>query len=131
MRFRSCFLLAALLLAAGCNRQPTVLMERTALLEVGDVKAYSVEAAKADREVHVEVNAAALPVSVYVVQEKDRAAAMEALAASKQPGNLLAARENSQQSSLVTRVPADDGFAVLLALTNGKSTGVTLKVTAK
>src|SRR5262245_39174134 len=129
---RSRFLAAlALLLAAGCSRPVLINDDRQLQLDSGELKSITYESAAGEREVRVEVNATGQAVSVYVVREKDEPAAMKSLQDGKHPANLLVARENVQQSALVTRVPADNGFAVIVSNALGKPTQVTLKITAK
>jgi hypothetical protein len=121
----------ALLLAAGCSRPVLINDDRQVQLDSGELKSITYESAPGEREVRVEVNATGAAVSVYVVQEKDEPAAMKALQDGKHPANLLVARENVQQSALVTRVPADNGFAVIVSNALGKPAQVSLKITAK
>ncbi len=131
MRLLSYLVVILVALAAGCSRQPALSVNQAVTLPNGEVKSFGIEPAKEEREVRVEVKTTGAAVSVYVVQEKDRAAAMDALTAGKHPANLLTARENEQQSNVVTRVPAGEGFAVIVANQSGNAAVLTLQITGK
>jgi hypothetical protein len=120
--------LAFVLLAAGCQR---VNVEHTVQVEPEQVKAITIDPPRGDQKVSVTASSPGVPVSVYLVLEKDRQAAIGALENYKTPANVLASKEKVEQATLEATVPAKNGYAILLTASGGKKADVKLKVTGQ
>jgi hypothetical protein len=120
-------LLALGLAVAGCQR---VNQQKTEKLGPGDVVApFIVDAPSRNQEVTVTVSPNGAAVDVYIVLEKDRAAAEQALQERQAPKDVLAGKQKvDKETTLTATVPAKNAYAVLLGNTTKEATvAITLK----
>ncbi len=129
MRLRSCVVLGVLagcLALAGCKQRLNE--EHTMALEPGMTKSLQIDAPTGAQKVTVTVASPGVPVRAYLVLEKDRTAAEDALVAGKKPASALAATEGDQ-GTLEGTVPAKEAYAVVVS--NGSGKPAQVKVTIK
>ena len=112
----------------GCQR---VNYEKTIQVDPLGVQEIVIDAPRSDQKVTVAVSSPGAAVNVYLVLEKDKQAAVEALQADKKPANLLASKEKAEEATVEATVPAKNGYAVLLSSASGKKSDVKVKVTGK
>jgi hypothetical protein len=122
---RGCLFLAVLLTLPGCGR---LNYETTVPLGAGEIQALRIDAPRREQKVSVTVTSAGSPVDVYVILEKDKAAAEEALLDRKKPAASLAGTMKVQEATLQATIPANTAFVVLLGGAN-KPSQVKVKVT--
>jgi hypothetical protein len=121
------FLLAASLLAVpGCGQK--LYHENTVQLGAGEVQLILIDAPKREQRVSLTVSSGGSPVDVYVVAEKDKEAAKEAVLDGKKPSASLAGKVKVQDATLEATIPANTAFAILLGGAS-KSSTVKVKVT--
>jgi hypothetical protein len=116
----------AVVLLAGC--QAPFHDARTVQVETGGIKAVIYDAHKKAKKVRVEVHAQGTAVDAYLLLEKDRAAAEEAIAKDGEPAAALAAAKKVQDGTLEATIPAGSAFAVVVVNRIGsKEASVALK----
>jgi hypothetical protein len=119
-------LVCALLVVAGCQ---SVSLEKTVTVSGGEAyQAFTIDAPRRDQKVTVTISGATAPVNVYIVLEKDLAAAQDNLKIEKPPANALDKKENVQDATLEATVPANNSYTVLLSPIGGKTAQVNLKI---
>jgi hypothetical protein len=120
-------LLLAALVLPGCNR--AVSFEKSVSLTGGEgFQEFTIDPPPHDQKVTVTISGAIAPVNVYLVLEKDLAAAQDSLRKEKSPTNVLERKENVQDATLEATVPAKSSYTVLLAPAGGKNAQLTLKI---
>ncbi len=126
----ACLLVSAFLACAGCQR---INMEKTVDLDTQEAKApFIVDAPSRDQDVTVIVTPEkGTPVDVYVVQEKDSAAALADLTNQRPPKNSLASLTKVASEGKVTaKVPSKNAYAVIVG-NSSKPTKVGIRLEAR
>jgi hypothetical protein len=118
------------MLMPGCGTRPAGLnVEKDVEVEGLSNNSITVGPVKSEQRISVLVRTSAVPIDVYVVLEKDRQAAMDALAEGKAVSSPLAKKEKVTEAALDARIPAGNEFAVLLSNPGNKTAKVALKIT--
>ena len=105
-------LAAALLIPAGCQKLSD---EKTADIgPEGGLYSLRYEGPRGKELVRVEVSSAGAPVDVYLVLEKDVAAAERSLAAKQSPAEVLDKKEKATEATLEGAIPGKQAFRVLI-----------------
>jgi hypothetical protein len=99
-------------------------------LDATEYKSLEFDAPARDQKVAVTVIASGSPVDVYLVLQKDQAAAEKALTLQKHLGIALARKEQTENATLEAIIPARNAFAVLISGAR-KACEVTVKVTGR
>lgn len=129
IRSRHGLFLAILFLALpGCGQKLDY--ESTLELNAGEVQSLAVDAPRREQKVSVTVTSSASPIDVYVVLEKDKEAAKQALLDGKQPAESLARKVKTQDATLEATIPANTKFTILLGGAS-KSSQAKVKVTGR
>jgi hypothetical protein len=128
-RLSGIVLVLCLLALTGCGKK--VLHDEAVALEPGKTEAITFKGLRKGQTVSVETSSPGVPIDVYIVLEKDKNTAMEALGQDKAPANSLAGEAKTQGKTLEAVVSEGDGVAVLLSNppTAGKKADVKVKVT--
>ena len=121
-----CPLVVLCLLGLGCKQRLN--SESTLNVGPGEVQSKIVDAPRADQQVTVTVSSPGAPVSAYLVLEKNRQAAQEALLNGKTPANVLDGKDRTEDATLQGTVPAREEFAVLVSNAGSKSAAVKVKI---
>jgi hypothetical protein len=122
---RGYLLVALLLVLPGCQK---LNYETTVQLGDGDVQLVLVDPPRSEQKVHITAASSGSPVDVYVVLDKDKEAAKQALLDGKKPAAVLVSETKTRDASLEATIPAKSGFAILLGGAS-KSSEVKVKVT--
>ena len=117
----------ALLVPVGCQK---VDYQHTISMEAGDIKSTTITAPQREQHVRVAVDSSASPVDVYIVLEKDRQQAIEALNKDKPLAQALASKKRVRNDTLEATIPAKNEYAVVLTGAGGP-TAVQLHITAR
>ncbi len=126
---RTSLLCAFLLPVAGLAGCQSVSLEKTVTVSGGEAyQAFTIDPPRRDQKVTVTISSATNPINVYIVLEKDLAAAQESLKNEKPPANALDRKENVQDATLEATVPANNSYTVLLSPIAGKTSQVSLKI---
>jgi hypothetical protein len=128
LRLRGCLLAALFLALSGCGQRLNY--ETTVQLGDGEVQSLSIEPPKTEQKVSVVVTSPASPIDAYIVLDKDKEAAKQALLDRKKPAESLAGKAKTQDATLEATIPANTAFAVLLGGAN-KSSQVKIKVSGR
>jgi hypothetical protein len=128
LRLRRPLLAALLLVVAGCGQKLNY--DTTVQLGDGEVQSLSIEPPKREQKVSVTVTSSGSPIDVYIVLDKDKEAAKQALLDRKKPAEALASKVKTQDATLEATIAANTGFAVLLGGAN-KNAQVKVKVTGR
>jgi hypothetical protein len=99
-------------------------------LEAGDVHLVLVDPPRREQQVRVTVTSSGSPVTVYIVLNKDKEAAKQALLDGKNPVGALDGKAKTQDATLEATIPANSGFAILLGGAS-KSSQVRVKVAGR
>jgi hypothetical protein len=126
LRRRKWLVGALLLLVTSCQK---LNYEQTLKLEPGDFQTLAIDAPRSAQQVTVNVQATGSAVEAFVVLEKDRAAAEQALRNDKKPLNPLA-QAQGEDIHLSVAIPAKTAFCVLVSGAR-KSTQVKISVTGR
>jgi hypothetical protein len=127
LSLRRCLVAALLLALSGCTR---LSYETTIQLGAGEVQSLSIDPPRREQKVSVTVTSSAAPVDVYVVLEKDKEAAKEALLDHKKPAASLAGNVKTQEATLEATIPANTPFAILVGGAS-KTSQVKVKATGR
>jgi hypothetical protein len=119
-------LAGCLILAAGCKQRLNE--EKTLSLEPGVAKSLQIDAPAGEQKVTVTVASPGAPVSAYLVLEKNRTTAEDALIAGKKPVNPLAGQDRVEQATLEATVPAKEAYAVVVSNAGGKPAQVKVTI---
>jgi outer membrane lipopolysaccharide assembly protein LptE/RlpB len=128
LRLRRCLLAALLLTLSGCGQRLNY--ETTVQLGDGEVQSLSIDPPKREQKVSVTVTSSGSPIDAYIVLDKDKEAAKQALLDRKKPANPLDGKTKTQDATLEATIPANTGFAVLLGEAS-KSSQVKVKVSGR
>jgi hypothetical protein len=109
---RACFLTAALLLLPGCGQKLNY--ETTVKLRAGEVQAQMVDAPRREQTVRVTATSSGSPIDAYLVLDKDKEAAKEALLDGKKPAAFLAGQTKTRDAILEATIPANSDFTIVL-----------------
>jgi hypothetical protein len=120
--------LPLMLTAGGCQKLD---YSKTFDLQSSEVHELIVDPPSRDQTVKIVANSKGVPISVYLVLEKDAAAAKNALMNHRKPdlSTVLASKDKAEEVTIEGRVPAKNGYVVLVGGAN-KPTKVDLKITA-
>jgi hypothetical protein len=118
------------LVGAGCHGQ-RLDSESTMTVGPGEVQSKIVDAPSADQQVTATVSSPGAPVSAYLLLEKNRQAAQDALLSGKKPANVLDGKDKTEDATLQGKVPAKEEFAVVVSNSGGKSATVKVKITGR
>ena len=124
-----CLLVTLGLVGAGCKQRLN--SESTLTVGPGEVQSKIVDAPRADQQVTVTVSSPGAPVSAYLVLEKNRQAAQDALLSGKAPANVLDGKDKTEDATLQGTVPAKEEFAVLVNNGGSKPAQVKVKITGR
>jgi hypothetical protein len=123
-----CCCLLLLLVLSGCGQK---LDYQTSVdLDEGQVQSILIDPPKREQNVSITAKSTGSPIDLYVVLDKDKEPAKQALLDRKKPAAALASKTKTQDAALEVTIPANTGFAVLLGGA-GKSSHVTVKVTGR
>jgi hypothetical protein len=128
LRLRRCLLAALFLALPGCAERLNY--ETTVQLGDGEVQSLSIDPPKSEQRVSVTVSSSGSPIDAYIVLDKDKEAAKQALLDRKKPAATLDGRAKTQDATLEATIPAKTGFAILLGGAN-KSSQVKVKVSGR
>ena len=121
------FVLIVAALAGGC--QSRLKFDQTSSIEMGEVKYFEVDSPKYEQKVSVDITSEH-EISVYIVGANEKDAVYNDLNSSKEPKNVLAAKEQFKSGSVEATVPAREKFYVFLAKAKKKG-NVTIKLVGK
>jgi hypothetical protein len=107
-------LAVAACLGAGCKLQQRLDRTLTVSVSPGETKPTKIDAPIADQQVTVTADSPGVPVSVYLVLEKDRTSVEDALFNSKRPEKALDGKDKVEQATLQGTVAAKNDFAVVI-----------------
>ena len=124
-----CLLVTLCLVGAGCKQR----LNRESTVTVGpsEVQAVIVDAPRADQQVTATISSPGAPVSAYLVLEKNRLAAQDALLSGKAPANVLGGKDKTEDATVEGTVPAKEEVAVLVYNPGGKPAQVKVKITGR
>lgn len=125
---RRSLLTLVLLVLAGCGQRLDY--ETTVDLDEGQVQSLSIDAPKREQKASVTATSSTAPINVYVVLDKNKEAAKQALLDRRQPAEALARQVKTQDATLEATIPANTRFAVLLGGAS-KHTQVKVKITGR
>jgi hypothetical protein len=125
-----CLLVALGLLVTGCRKQ-RLDEESTLTVPPGEAQSKIVDAPRAEQQVTATVSSPGAPVSAYLVLEKNRSAAQDALLNGKRPANVLDGKDKVEEASLQGTVPAGEEFAVVVSNAGSKNAQVKVKITGR
>jgi hypothetical protein len=122
-------ILAGLLLVqSGCQR---LNVEKTITLIPGDTQAVLVDGPARDQQVEVTISSPGVPISAYLVYEKDREKVGQGLGvAVKTSPEILDRVEKKEDITLTYKIAAKQNFAVVMTEAN-KKTEVKVKIVGR
>jgi hypothetical protein len=128
MTLRRYLLIILLLPMAGCGQKLDY--ETTLLVGDGEVQTLSIDPPKRAQKVSVTATSSGSPVSVYVVLEKDKESAKQALLDGKKPAQALIGTAKTKDATLEANVPAQTAAVVLVGGAR-KSSEVKVKISGR
>ena len=126
-----CLAVAASLLSAACRKQQRLDETLTVSVSPGETKPTQIDPPIADQQVTVTASSPGVPVSVYLVLEKDRKSVEDALFNSKRPEKALDGKDKVEQATLQGTVPAKNEFAVVIWNPGLKTAAVKLTISGR
>src|SRR5687768_9229287 len=103
-------LVLSLLALTGCGKK--VLHDEAVPLDPGKTEAITFKGLRKGQTVSVETSSPGAPIDVYIVLEKDKNTAMQALEKDKAPANSLAGEAKTQGKTLEAVVSEGDAVTI-------------------
>jgi hypothetical protein len=123
---------AVLVLMAGCAKLDA---EKSATLEGGSYKAFSIEPPKSEQKVSVAVTSTGAPIDAYLVLEGDSNAALKVaediMRGNKLPASVVDSKQKITEGTLSATVPAKKGYSILLLNSSSKTAELKVKITGR
>jgi hypothetical protein len=129
---RRFWLPSVMVLMVGCAKLDA---EKTATLEGGDFKAFSIDGPSSEQKVNVSVTSTGASIDAYVVLEGDPDAALkiaaELMRGNKPPASVVDSKQKITQGTLSATIPAKKGYSILLVNGSTKQAEVKVKITGR
>jgi hypothetical protein len=113
---------------AGCSK---VKDERTVTVEPAGYNELTVDPAKSEQTVAVDVESKGNPLNVYLVLGKDGDAAKKDISAGQAPKAAVASKEKQEEAHVEAKVPANEKLLVYLTSAGGKEATAKVKIASK
>jgi hypothetical protein len=121
-----------MVLMVGCSKLDA---EKSATLEGGSFKAFSIDPPKSEQKVSVAVTSTGAPVDAYIVLEGDSNVALkiaeDMMRGMKPPASVVESKPKITEGTLSATIPAKKGYSILLINSSSKSTDVKIKITGR
>ena len=130
MRPMAKLLVGALLVALPASGCQPISFETSRQIHGATIIPFTIDAPKHDQSIQVTVTSPGVPVTVYVVLQKDSDTVEQAIFGSKKmdPAKILASKENQEETNLEAKIPAGNEYTVLVYNASRKTADVKLKI---